>query len=133
MSAGRQRKIIGPPRLRTPLPIAPRTPPTGGDVGAGNRVDGTTSWAGYETSEGVQSLRMWHRYFPNGHILGVDIHHKAVAGPRIAFEQGDQAGPEFLAIIMAGMRLLHKARGSWLPCVRGGVKTSRYGSELLVV
>jgi hypothetical protein len=64
-------------------------------------VGGTTSWTGYETSDGGHSLRMWRRYFPNAHILGVDIHHKAVAGRRIAFEQGDQADPEFLRRIMA--------------------------------
>jgi cephalosporin hydroxylase len=51
---------------------------------------------GYETAAGGQSLRMWRRYFPNATIVGIDIHHKNVAGPRICFEQGSQSDKAFL-------------------------------------
>lgn len=59
-------------------------------------VGGTTSALGYETPRGGQSLRMWAGYFPKAEIVGVDIHAKDVAGPRIAFERGDQSDPAFL-------------------------------------
>lgn len=39
---------------------------------------------------------MWRRYFRNATIIGVDIHPKNVAGPRIRFEQGDQSDEGFL-------------------------------------
>lgn len=63
-------------------------------------VGGTTSFAGYESSTGGQSLHMWRRYFPNASILGIDIHPKAIAGDRILFEQGDQSDREFLARVI---------------------------------
>ncbi len=59
-------------------------------------VGGTTSRGGYDTSAGGQSLRMWSRYFPRATVVGVDIHPKAVSGPRIRFEQGDQSDQRFL-------------------------------------
>jgi len=59
-------------------------------------VGGISSLHGYETPAGGQSLAMWSRYFPHAHIIGVDIHAKAVGGSRISFEQGDQADPNFL-------------------------------------
>ena len=62
-------------------------------------VGGVTSQSGYETAAGGQSLHMWSKYFPRARVLGVDIHHKSVSGPRITFEQGDQGDPEFLARI----------------------------------
>jgi hypothetical protein len=64
-------------------------------------VGGTTSHSGYETLAGGQSLNMWSRYFPKATILGIDIQAKAVSGPRIRFEQGDQSDPQFLARIAA--------------------------------
>jgi len=39
---------------------------------------------------------MWRDYFPNARIVGIDLHAKGVAAPRISFEQGDQADPNFL-------------------------------------
>jgi demethylmacrocin O-methyltransferase len=39
---------------------------------------------------------MWADYFPHAQIVGIDIHAKEVAGPRIAFELGDQSDPDFL-------------------------------------
>lgn len=59
-------------------------------------VGGTNSWRGYETPEGGQSLRMWRDYFPNAEVIGIDLYAKAVSGPRIRFEQGDQSDPDFL-------------------------------------
>ena len=59
-------------------------------------VGGTTSVAGYETSSGGASLRMWRDYFPRATVVGIDIHHKNVHGSRIQFEQGSQDDPAFL-------------------------------------
>jgi hypothetical protein len=59
-------------------------------------VGGTDSWSGYATSAGGQSLRMWADYFPNAEIVGIDIYAKAIGGPRINFEQGDQSDLGFL-------------------------------------
>jgi hypothetical protein len=59
-------------------------------------VGGTTSWKGFETTAGGQSLRMWRDYFPNADVVGVDINEKHVRGPRIHFERGDQSDPVFL-------------------------------------
>jgi hypothetical protein len=59
-------------------------------------VGGTSSVEGYETPAGGQSLHMWSRYFPNASIVGIDIFHKAVSGPRIHFERGDATDAEFL-------------------------------------
>jgi demethylmacrocin O-methyltransferase len=59
-------------------------------------IGGVTSGSGYETPAGGQSLRMWRAYFPNAHIVGIDIERKAVAGPRISVEQGSQDDPTFL-------------------------------------
>jgi hypothetical protein len=63
-------------------------------------VGGITSQRGYETTEGGQSLRMWRDYFPNAEIVGIDINAKAVSGPRIRFEQGDQSDPVFLRALI---------------------------------
>ncbi len=63
-------------------------------------VGGITSLRGYETTEGGQSLRMWRDYFPNAEIVGIDIHAKAVTGPRLRFEQGDQSDPVFLRALI---------------------------------
>ena len=57
---------------------------------------GTTSVDGYETPAGGQSLRMWQDYFPKATVVGIDIHHKEVSGPRIRFEHGDATDPGFL-------------------------------------
>ena len=46
-------------------------------------VGGTSSWRGYDTTQGGQSLRMWSDYFPNAEIVGVDIHAKAISGRRL--------------------------------------------------
>jgi cephalosporin hydroxylase len=59
-------------------------------------VGGESSFEGYETSAGGQSLRMWADYFPHAQIVGIDLHPKSIAAPRIAFEQGDQADLRFL-------------------------------------
>ncbi len=59
-------------------------------------VGGTTSWSGFETAAGGQSLRMWRDYFPNAEIVGVDINEKNVRGARIHFERGDQSDGAFL-------------------------------------
>jgi hypothetical protein len=59
-------------------------------------VGGTTSWSGYETHAGGQSLRMWRRYFPNATIIGVDIYPKSVGGSRIRFAQGSQSDEAFV-------------------------------------
>jgi hypothetical protein len=67
-------------------------------------VGGTSSWRGYETTEGGQSLKMWSDYFPNAEIIGVDIHAKAISGPRIRFEQGDQFDPVFLQALIEKYR-----------------------------
>jgi hypothetical protein len=64
-------------------------------------VGGETSGSGYETPAGGQSLRMWADYFPNARIVGIDLNRKRISGPRIIFEQGDQADPEFLRRIVA--------------------------------
>lgn len=53
-------------------------------------VGGTTSGSGYETLAGGHSLRMWSKFFPMAEIVGIDIHPKDVAAPRIHFERGDQ-------------------------------------------
>lgn len=63
-------------------------------------VGGVTSWGGYETPQGGQSLRMWSAYFPNADIIGVDIHVKEINEPRIFFEQGDQSDPVFLQALV---------------------------------
>jgi hypothetical protein len=63
-------------------------------------VGGSSSVEGYETPAGGQSLRMWCRYFPNASIVGVDIFHKEVSGPRITFEQGNATDPEFLSRVI---------------------------------
>lgn len=63
-------------------------------------VGGTTSWCGYESLAGGQSLRMWRRYFPNATIIGIDIYPKSVAGARIRFEQGSQSDPVFLTSLV---------------------------------
>ena len=40
---------------------------------------------------------MWKRYFPRGHIYGIDVYDKrALQEPRITIFQGSQADPEFL-------------------------------------
>ncbi len=62
-------------------------------------VGGTTSREGYETCAGGQSLQMWSRYFPRATVVGVDIQPKAVSGPRIRFEQGDQSDQQFLGVL----------------------------------
>jgi hypothetical protein len=67
-------------------------------------VGGTDSWSGYETTEGGQSLRMWSDYFPNAEVIGIDIHAKAISGPRIRFEQGDQSDPAFLRALIEKYR-----------------------------
>lgn len=59
-------------------------------------VGGETSTTNYASMAGGQSLRMWADYFPRAQIVGIDIHAKDVAGPRIAFERGDQSDPDFL-------------------------------------
>ncbi len=63
-------------------------------------VGGTTSSEGYESTAGGQSLMMWSDYFPNAVIVGVDVYPKAVAGPRIRFEQGDQSDEDFLSSLV---------------------------------
>jgi hypothetical protein len=60
-------------------------------------VGGTSSTAGYETTAGGQSLRMWRDHFPNAQIIGIDIFAKTVEGPRLHFERGDQSDQRFLA------------------------------------
>jgi hypothetical protein len=67
-------------------------------------VGGINSQRGYETTEGGQSLRMWRDYFPNAEIVGIDIHAKAVSGPRLRFEQGDQSDPVFLRALIEKYR-----------------------------
>ncbi len=59
-------------------------------------IGGTTSGSGYETPAGGHSLRMWRAYFPNAHVVGIDISRKVVSGPRISVEQGSQDDPDFL-------------------------------------
>ena len=59
-------------------------------------VGGITSFEGFETTAGGQSLRMWRDYFPNAEIVGIDINEKDVRGPRIHFERGDQSNRAFL-------------------------------------
>jgi hypothetical protein len=59
-------------------------------------VGGVTSFEGFETTAGGQSLRMWRDYFPNAQIVGVDINEKDVRGTRIHFERGDQSDSTFL-------------------------------------
>lgn len=59
-------------------------------------VGGLTSWKGFETTAGGQSLRMWRDYFPNAEIVGIDINEKHVRGRRIHFERGDQSDNAFL-------------------------------------
>jgi demethylmacrocin O-methyltransferase len=59
-------------------------------------VGGTTSREGYETPAGGRSLHMWSRYFPKAVVVGIDLHPKAVSGPRIRFAQGDQSDARFL-------------------------------------
>lgn len=67
-------------------------------------VGGIDSTQGYETTEGGQSLRMWRDYFPDAEIVGIDIHAKAVSGPRLRFEQGDQSDPVFLGALIEKYR-----------------------------
>ena len=43
---------------------------------------------------------MWRDYFPNAEIVVVDINAKAVSGPRLRFEQGDQSDPVFLQALI---------------------------------
>jgi hypothetical protein len=64
-------------------------------------VGGISSWSGYQTPAGGQSLRMWSDYFPNAEILGIDIHPKSISGSRIHFEQGDQSDAIFLRGLIA--------------------------------
>lgn len=46
---------------------------------------------------GGNSLRMWKRYFPKGHITGVDLYDKsALQESRLDIVQGDQADADFL-------------------------------------
>jgi predicted O-methyltransferase YrrM len=59
-------------------------------------VGGITSFEGFETTAGGQSLRMWRDYFPNAEIVGVDINEKDVRDRRIHFERGDQSDSAFL-------------------------------------
>ena len=63
-------------------------------------VGGTSSYSGYETPAGGQSLQAWRAYFPNAEILGVDIYAKNITGSRLHFEQGDQSDPVFLASLI---------------------------------
>lgn len=53
---------------------------------------------GYEDPHlGGESLWMWRDYFPKAQIVGLDIYEKsALAGERIAIEQGDQSDPRVL-------------------------------------
>jgi hypothetical protein len=59
-------------------------------------VGGITSFEGFETTAGGQSLRMWRDYFPNAEIVGVDINEKDVPGARVHFVRGDQSDSAFL-------------------------------------
>lgn len=59
-------------------------------------VGGITSFEGFETTAGGQSLRMWRDYFPNAEIVGVDINEKDVHSARIHFVRGDQSDSGFL-------------------------------------
>jgi cephalosporin hydroxylase len=58
---------------------------------------------GYEFARlGGASLAMWADYFPNGHILGVDVHAKTLdLGPRVTVQQGSQNDAAFLARMSA--------------------------------
>ena len=60
-------------------------------------IGGVTSTADYDSPEGGASLRMWQDYFHRAVVVGVDIHRKAVTGPRIRVETGSQDDPAFLA------------------------------------
>ncbi|SDF81140.1 hypothetical protein SAMN05216553_103396 [Lentzea fradiae] len=52
---------------------------------------------GYDDPDrGGGSLRMWERFFPRGLVVGLDIAHKNVRGPRITTVRGDQSDAEFL-------------------------------------
>jgi hypothetical protein len=47
---------------------------------------------------GGASLSMWSDYFPDGHILGIDVAEKKLSlGPRIQVHQGSQDDPVFLS------------------------------------
>ena len=50
-----------------------------------------------DPNSGGESLHMWEEYFPNGHIVGVDIHEKsALEDARIKIYQGSQDDAPFL-------------------------------------
>jgi len=51
---------------------------------------------------GGASLAMWADYFPNGHIVGIDISEKKLSlDSRISIHQGSQTDPAFLKDIVA--------------------------------
>jgi hypothetical protein len=51
----------------------------------------------YDPLQGGASLRMWEEFFPNGHIVGLDINDKSKhAADRITVLQGDQTDLKFL-------------------------------------
>lgn len=51
---------------------------------------------------GGDSIRMWKRFFPKGHITTIDIYDKQVVNERrIHFLQGNQTDPEFLQKVSA--------------------------------
>ena len=51
---------------------------------------------------GGESLRMWKEFFPNGTIIGLDLHDKSsLREERIEIEQGSQDDPEFLKRLSA--------------------------------
>jgi hypothetical protein len=56
---------------------------------------------GYSLSKvGGASLAMWADYFPNGHIVGIDVFAKKLElGPRVQVYQGSQDDPAFLSYI----------------------------------
>lgn len=62
-------------------------------------IGGFTSITAYEEKAGGMSLRMWQDYFPNAHIVGLDLYEKEVPGPRIHVERGSQDDPSVLGRI----------------------------------
>ena len=74
---------------------------------------------GYDDpNSGGESLRMWKRFFPRAHIVGVDIADKSpLREGRISIFQGDQSDPQFLREVVqqTGRPLVVVDDGSHVP------------------